>query len=54
MTWTQNYKYAKFGPKTEIFSNFSKTWYSQQIELIMNMILASVYSACVIIASRWL
>ena len=28
----QNYKFAKFGPKTEIFSNFYEIWHSQQIE----------------------
>ena len=32
MTLTQNYKFAKFGPKTEIFSNFYEIWHSQQIE----------------------
>ena len=32
MTLTQNYKIAKFGPKTEILSNFY-IWHSQQIEL---------------------
>ena len=32
MTLTQNYKFEKFGPKTEIFSNFYEIWYSQQIE----------------------
>ena len=28
----QNYKFAKFGPKTEVFSNFYEIWHSQQIE----------------------
>ena len=32
MTLIQNYKFAKFGPKTEIFSNFYEIWHSQQIE----------------------
>ena len=32
MTLTQNYKFAKFGPKTEICSDFYKIWHSQQIE----------------------
>ena len=32
MTLTQNYKFAKFGLKTEIFSNFYEICYSQQIE----------------------
>ena len=32
MTLTQNYKFEKFGPKTEIFSNFYEIWHSQQIE----------------------
>ena len=32
MTLTQNYKFAKFGPKTEIFSNFYEIWQSHQIE----------------------
>ena len=32
MTLTQNYKLAKFGTKTEIFSNFYEIWHSQQIE----------------------
>ena len=32
MTLTQNYKFAKFGPKTKIFSNFYEIWLSQQIE----------------------
>ena len=31
MTLTQNYKFAKFGPKTEIFSNFYEIWHSQKI-----------------------
>ena len=26
------YKFAKFGPKTEIFSNFYEIWHSQQME----------------------
>ena len=25
-------KFGKFGPKTEIFSNYYKIWHSQQIE----------------------
>ena len=32
MTLTENYKFAKFGPKNEIFSNFYEIWHSQQIE----------------------
>ena len=32
MTLTQNYKFAKFGPKTQIFSNLYKISHSQQIE----------------------
>ena len=32
MTLTQNYKFAKFGHKTEIFSNFYEIWHSLQIE----------------------
>ena len=32
MTLTQNYKFMKFGPKTEIFSNFYEIWHSQQIK----------------------
>ena len=31
MTLTNN-KFAKFGPETEIFSNFYEIWHSQQIE----------------------
>ena len=30
MTLNQNYKFAKFGPKTEIFSNFYEIWHSSQ------------------------
>ena len=32
MTLTQNYKLAKFGPKTELCSNFYEIWHSQEIE----------------------
>ena len=32
MTLTQNYKFAKFGHKTEILSNFYEMCHSQQIE----------------------
>ena len=32
MTLNQNYKFAKVGPKTEIFSNFYEIWQLQQIE----------------------
>ena len=32
MTLIQNYKFAKFGPNTEISSNFYEIWHSQQIE----------------------
>ena len=32
MTLTQNYKFVKFGSKTEIFSNFYEIWHSQQNE----------------------
>ena len=32
MTLTQNYKFAKFGPKTEMCSTFYEIWRSQQIE----------------------
>ena len=43
MTLTQNYKFAKFGHETEICSDFYEIWLSQQINmLIMIIILASV------------
>ena len=32
MTLTRNYKFAKFYPKPEIFSNFYEIWHLQQIE----------------------
>ena len=32
MILTKHYKFAKFGPKTEIFSNFYEIWLSRQIE----------------------
>ena len=32
MTLTQNYKFLKFGPKTEMCSDFYEIWHSQQIE----------------------
>ena len=32
MTLNQNYKFAKFGPKTEISSNFYEIWHSRQIQ----------------------
>ena len=32
MTLIQNYKFAKFGPKTDILSNFCEIWHSQQME----------------------
>ena len=32
MTLTQNYNFAKLGPKTEIFSNSYEIWQPQQIE----------------------
>ena len=32
MTLTQNYKFAKLGPKTEIRCDFYEIWHSQQIE----------------------
>ena len=32
MTLNQNYKLAKFGPRTEICSNFYGIWHSQQLE----------------------
>ena len=32
MTVTQNYKFAKFGPKTEMCFNFYEIWHSQPIE----------------------
>ena len=32
MTLTHNYKFAKFGPKIEIFSNLYEIWHSQQVE----------------------
>ena len=32
MNLTQNYKFAKFGRKTEIFFNFYEIWHSQQID----------------------
>ena len=43
MTLTQNYKFAKFSHETEICSDFYEIWHSQQINmLIMIIILASV------------
>ena len=33
MTLTQNYKFSKFGPKTEMYSDFYEIWDSKQIEL---------------------
>ena len=39
----QNYKFAKFGPKAEVFSKFYEIWHSHQIEmLIMNIIFGNV------------
>ena len=32
MTLTENQKFVKFGPKTEMSSNFYETWYLEQIE----------------------
>ena len=32
MALTQNYKFAKFGPKTEISSNFGEIWHLEQME----------------------
>ena len=32
MSLTQNYKFAKFGLKTEIFTKFYEIWHSQQIK----------------------
>ena len=32
MTLTQNYKFAKNGPKTEMCSNFYGVWHLEQIE----------------------
>ena len=32
MTLTQNYKFAKFGLKTEMCSNFYEIWHLEQIE----------------------
>ena len=32
MTLTQNYKFAKFGPKTEMWPNFYEIWHLKQIE----------------------
>ena len=32
MSLTQNYKFAKFGVKTEIFTKFYEIWHSQQIK----------------------
>ena len=31
MTFSQNYKFAKFGPKTEMWTNFYEIWHSQSI-----------------------
>ena len=31
MTLTHNYKFAKFGPKTEMYSNFCEIWHLDQI-----------------------
>ena len=32
MPLTQNYKFAKFGPKTEMCFNFYKIWHLEEIE----------------------
>ena len=32
MTLTQNYKFAKFGPTTEMCSNFYEIWHLEQME----------------------
>ena len=32
MTLTQKYKFAKFGPKTEMCSNFYEIWHLGQIK----------------------
>ena len=32
MTLTQNYKFVKFGPKTEMCYNFHEIWNLEQIE----------------------
>ena len=32
MNLDQNYEFAKFSPKTEMWSNFYEIWHSQQIE----------------------
>ena len=32
MSFTQNYKFGKFGLKTRIFTKFYEIWHSQQIE----------------------
>ena len=32
MTLTQNYKFMKFGPKTEMCFNFYEIWHLEQIE----------------------
>ena len=34
ITLTQNYKFAKFGPKTEMCSNFYKIGHLEQVEHI--------------------
>ena len=36
MTLTQNYKFAKFGPKTEMSFHFYEIWYSQHFSFSFN------------------
>ena len=57
MIFTQNYRFWQISLSFAICCDFYKIWQqiSQQIGiLIMNIILASVYSARVIISSEWL
>ena len=40
MTLTQSHQFAKFGPKTEMCSNFCDIWYKNKSNmLIMNTVL---------------
>ena len=39
MTLSQNYKFAKFGLKTEICSDFYEIWHSQQINMLIKIII---------------
>ena len=61
MALTQNYKFAKFGSKTEMSFNFYKVWHSKQIEHanyehITRQCLERLRNYClrIIIDSEWL